>query len=206
MSKLKSIENIQVIPYEGIGRIKLGLTELQIKNIIKTHYSNKKVNNDIVSAPFFEVEYNEQGEAIYIELARDDSNKDLYPTLFKGIDIFNTKAKDLIPQITKYYEYNSNDINLGYSYVFPAIDLALWRPSIFEEEDKQEDWFKGMCQESQQFEIRHMYFCFVAVAIKDYYSSAENNEDIMNLGSNKSYCELKESADHIAIKYNLQKP
>ena len=50
--------------------------------------------------------------------------------LLGGRAVFDTPAEELIATVSARSPFDAGDPELGYSYVFPELDLAFWRPVI----------------------------------------------------------------------------
>lgn len=88
--------------------------------------------------------------------------RDVIRVKYMDIDLFNTKAKDLIETLDQISPYDRTDDD-GYSYDFPEIGLTFRRSVKRTEEDLQEDWFKEMSIENQEDDMRYLYFEAVGV-------------------------------------------
>ena len=59
--------------------------------------------------------------------------------LFRGLgqfdDPFEMPADELVAFITRLAAFDSSDFELGYSYIFPNLELSVWRP------DKEQPYF-----------------------------------------------------------------
>lgn len=73
----------------------------------------------------------------YIELSRGSG----FRALFRGIDVFSIPADELVPMLTQHAPFDENLRELGYAYVFPAFDLAVWRPVLGESPEDIEGWW-----------------------------------------------------------------
>jgi len=62
----------------------------------------------------------------YIGLSRGSSIRALY----RGVDLFELPAHEVVTRISFYAPFDPNDDELGYSYIFPVLDLSLWRPTL----------------------------------------------------------------------------
>jgi len=69
-----------------------------------------------------------------------------------GHEVFSTPASKLVDLFTVHAEYDAADPELGYSYVFPSIELALWRPV--------------------QEEPEGLYFSTIGIGVHGYFSAA----------------------------------
>lgn len=85
--------------------------------------------------------------------------------------MFNTRAKQIVQNLN-FISKHEKETNGDTQYIYANIGLSLWRSSVFTEETMREDWFKEMCKENQEEEMRYFYFQTVAVYPDDglYYS------------------------------------
>ena len=71
----------------------------------------------------------------YIEFAR---GAELMPQLF-GMSVFETPAADIVARLVQAgHQYDANDPELGYSYLFKDIQLGLWRAAVPDDEADDE--------------------------------------------------------------------
>ncbi|WP_026475766.1 hypothetical protein [Alkaliphilus transvaalensis] len=155
-------------PKQGIGTISLGMSPSEVEQCIKD-YSNKYLELGFDQKFFkhvFQIDYSSENKVNFIQIISDIKN--IFNCVFKDIDIFNTKAEILIKQIEQISPYDSNHWELGYTYAFPKLGLYLWRPSIFKEADKNEDWYKALSLENQEEELKYLYFQTVSIESNDY--------------------------------------
>ncbi|MEJ3718407.1 hypothetical protein WGM54_10355 [Paenibacillus polymyxa] len=152
------MDNLIIEPKIGIGMIKLGMSKSEVEHCIRS-YSNQydKLDKDPNYFHYvFTIEYDSLGKVNFIEVA--SHAKEQFNCLFKEIDIFNTKADELVKLIDKISPYERNHPEIGWTYSFPELGLSLWRSRIFNEEDTKEEWFKEMDVEEQEDELRFRYF------------------------------------------------
>lgn len=128
---------IQVKPGISIGELKIGMSMNEIDKL-----SEK-------SPFFFKVEY-EDDKCSFIDLFSGGQIE--FVCLYDKLDLFNTKASELIPLIDKISPYDREKSD-GYSYYFPEIGLSFWRDMNLNEENMPEDWFKDMCPENQEDQL-----------------------------------------------------
>ena len=142
----------EVVPLEGIGQVKLGMHRDGVRKIMgenpETSGSRNQVDN--YHGEGFQVFYAENDTVEFIELLRDSG----FSAVARGINIFETTAKESLRLIAQYSDYNQDDLEVGYSYVFSDIELSLWRPSIPESDDEEEG----------------KYFSTVGIGVRGYYS------------------------------------
>lgn len=88
---------------------------------------NSKQATDAFHNNGFQVFYtSEQPTVEYIELSRECD----FAAFIDGIDVFSMPANELIMKLTQKSNFDQNDPELGYSYVFHEWELALWRPVV----------------------------------------------------------------------------
>ena len=64
--------------------------------------------------------------AEYIEL----SSKSGFDVVYRGVDVFATPADQVVAHVSRDAAFDPANRELGYSYMFPDLDLSLWRPDI----------------------------------------------------------------------------
>ncbi|MCQ4088398.1 hypothetical protein [Saccharibacillus sp. JS10] len=158
----KEKDQLIIEPGIGIGKVKLGMTQSEIEEAVQYYKKNYEAGTNYFD--FFEhsfkVEYDANGKAEFIEIVAEF--EDFFECTCYGLHVFKTKADQLISALNEISKY-SQDVSDEYQYIFGDIGLNLWRPSVFTEETRQEDWFQEMSQENQELEMRYFYFQTAAV-------------------------------------------
>jgi hypothetical protein len=144
-------------PLVGIGPVRLGMSceEVRLVMGVEPNVFQKSQNSQQTADAFhnngFQVFYTgEQPTVEYIELSRDCD----FSVFIDGIDVFSMPANELIMNITQKSNFDQNDPELGYSYVFPEWELALWRPVVPENDDENDG----------------RYFSTIGIGIHGYFS------------------------------------
>ncbi len=151
--------HFEIHPLEGIGPIKLGMWRHEVHKVFDAPFhSFKKRDNDLVDAFFnntFQIFYDASGQYVdYIELS---SNPEV-AAIYKGKNVFTLYADELISLITHETSFDPDNPELGYSFIFPELELACWRPIIPESSNDEEG----------------KYFSTVGIGSKGYFSSPKN--------------------------------
>ncbi len=134
----------------GIGDIEFGMSRSRVHQVLKTSLSQED-KTDYFFNNCLRIDYAESDETVeYIEA----SNCPEMIVLFDEINVFSTLAEDLIKIISKKYLLDENDPELGYSYIFPEIDLSFWR-SVTPE---------------QHYDSEGLYFSSIGLGKAGYYS------------------------------------
>jgi hypothetical protein len=80
----------------------------------------------------FQVFYGGDQPAVdYIELSRDS----LVRALYRDLDVFATPAEQVVTLFSREAPYDPSRREFGYSYIFPAIQLSLWRPALPQDDE-----------------------------------------------------------------------
>jgi hypothetical protein len=153
----------EVNPIIGVGSVKLGMSRADVRSIMNAdpHTFKKtptsKHDTDAWHNSGFQVFYRGEVPTVeFIELSRDSG----IVALYKGIDVFNTVASKLIKKISEDDVYDASDPELGYSYLFPNLEMSLWRP--IKPESLEDDEGK--------------YFSTIGVGVEGYYSQEPHNK------------------------------
>jgi hypothetical protein len=160
-------------PHTGAGDIKLGMSRNAIRNILgapesTTEKSVLKFEDIAIPTPakdgYFENElqitFDDNGVADFIEFyGRGAEHTTVY---LNGLDIFHIPAPDLIKAISETTKaaFDKDEEEIPYTYVFPDIDLAVWR-QVTPEQDEN----KHQIPESDDGK----YFWTIGIGVKGYY-------------------------------------
>ncbi|WP_253721269.1 hypothetical protein [Brevibacillus brevis] len=157
---MNSLDNLVINEGCSVGAIKLGMREEEVQQYIQS-YKEKCLNPRISFHRNFRCEYDSEGRLIYIEVVND--LKRHFNCLFRDIDVFNTRASQLVKMIDILSPYDRNSAHGGFVYKFPELGLSFWRGNVLSEEDMEKDWFKEMDPEIQEDEMKNLYFETVSI-------------------------------------------
>lgn len=170
------VDSIIITPNVGIGPFKLGMRESEVKQVFSA-YNHWRPDDSIPANPgylemlFGKFEYDPNGRVKFIELINPSyAGHFNIPCLFNGIDVFATKAEDLINELGKENRFiGDSDPKTGFSFVFKEIELAFWREDIMNDEILESKEFLEMCKENQELKKRYFFFTTVSVAKPGYF-------------------------------------
>jgi len=120
-----------VDPLIGIGPVRLGMTRDEVlaamgeqpRTFRKTPLSTHEA--DAFRGASFQVFYSGDTPRVeYIELSRRAQMKPRY----RGISVFETPAEQLVELISRDAPYDAARREIPDSYIFPTLELSLWRP------------------------------------------------------------------------------
>ncbi len=145
----------EVIPLKGIGPVLLGMSREEVHlamGMPTCSFKKCPAAPNLTEAYHkggFQVFFDEHDRVEYIELSSLD---DSFTAVYKGKEVFQTKAEDLVDFISQDAPFDPEDPEIGYSYVFPQLELSVWRPCLPEDDPEGE------------------YFSTIGVGRRGYYS------------------------------------
>ncbi|NWJ48967.1 MAG: hypothetical protein HXX08_24160 [Chloroflexi bacterium] len=174
MEKIK----YELIPSVGIGPVRFGMTHQEVYEAMGTKPSTtlprgKAVGEEERSSfhlhNCFAVHYSTENSTVEFIEVSSDCDIDVF---YKDIDFFNTEVEELLVLLTKETPYDEDDPELGYSFIFPELELSLYRPHGPEdiepltEESSEEDikYYEGELK-------RLKYIESVGLGITGYYGA-----------------------------------
>jgi hypothetical protein len=121
-----------VKPLESVGPVRLGMSRAEVQNVMQVQSTpflktvGDKIETDAFYDSHFQVFYNSDTATVeYVELTCNSP----FSVELLGIDPFATKANPLVKKIAAIAAFDKDDPELGYSYVFPDLELSFWRSS-----------------------------------------------------------------------------
>ncbi|WP_411342600.1 hypothetical protein ACE3MZ_13050 [Paenibacillus sp. WLX1005] len=156
---------IEINSLVGIDSILLGMNETEVKEKIK----ESSFNN--FEELFSGLEYDSNNKLNYIEISNPFGEFDLQ-LLYNGIDLFKTKADDIIKLISEHNAYIQDDESeMGFNFIFQELGIAFWRPNVITEDMlNSKEFLTELTPENQEYEKRNFYFTTVSLFSPSYYN------------------------------------
>ena len=125
------MKTIEVIPLIGVDDLRFGMKRKEVHEILGASFRSFQ-KTPVASHPTdawlnggLQVFYGgAEGSVEYLELSRDSD----FDAMLFGHSVFVTEAPRLVALIEKHAPFDKSDPELGNAYVFPDLELALWRP------------------------------------------------------------------------------
>ena len=124
-------------PHVGAGPVQFGMTRESVRAALETVpvlFRRGGPDDPEIEAYFdsaLQVSYDRDGRVEFIELARDPALSAVY----QGHDLLTLTAQEAVDLLAREAPFDPDDSEFGYSYIFPALDLSLWRETIPEDAD-----------------------------------------------------------------------
>ena len=148
-----------VVPGVGVEPVRLGMRREDVRRAMgenpvsfnKAGTSRHEV--DAFHQNGFQVFY--EGDEPRVEFVELSSGCGFDAT-YRGKSAFTTSAADLVEFIAQEVPFDESDPELAYTFIFPALELSLWRPAKPETRDDPEGQF----------------FMTIGVGVRGYYSNS----------------------------------
>ncbi len=147
------MRKFEIKPHIGIGPIELGMDRDQVHSQLGTPDSAHGNRERFLNG--FMVDFDGEGTVEFIELARSD----LFQAEFDGLDLHRVLAETAIQHVSRFARYDEENPELRYTFIFPELQLSLWRGTIPEPDQPPDD------PDGRHFEA-------VGVAVDSYFESA----------------------------------
>ncbi|WP_339274579.1 hypothetical protein MKY59_26300 [Paenibacillus sp. FSL W8-0426] len=165
-------------PLIGIGLFRLGMSREEVEQTFQNldHWRSdggSPVNPSYIEMLFMRehFEYDSNGRVKFIQLMNPHYlGQFCIPCLFQGVDVFKTKAEDLIYTLRKEYPMVGDvDPRTGFSFAIQELQLSFWREGIMNDEIMKDPLFLEMSEENQELEKRYFYFTTVSIGAPGYF-------------------------------------
>ena len=127
------MKEFEIEPKVGVGPIRLGMTREEVREQLGD--PDDATDQREWYLEDMAIDFDKSGHAEFIELAASER----FRVIFQGKDLHELEADDAVAHLRAIAEYDENDPELGCSFVFPALQLCLWRPMIpFDGQDEDD--------------------------------------------------------------------
>lgn len=146
------MKTFHVVPHVGVEPVSLGMTRDESREAMgaQSMPSALRGEKDLYYDNAFQVFFDSEDRVEYIELSRNS----IFTAFYKGINVHETEVDALLDIVEEDADFDENNPELGYSFIFPELELSVWRPIIPEDETVEE----GRC------------FSTIGIGINGYYS------------------------------------
>ena len=169
------MEIMEVVPFVGIGKVKLGMTKEECRQALKVtphnqpKYSIGSINfpeSDYFLDSSIQVSYDtDLGTVEWIGV----NDSITFTILYREIDLFKTPIEEIVERTKKYGALNTEDEELGYTFCFPELGICYWRPAKTEDVDEGLDEVDEDEREYMLQDIERSKYCKQISIFKDGY-------------------------------------
>lgn len=172
------MDSIIITPHVGIGPFRLGMCREEVEQTFQ-NLDHWRANDGLPGNPSYiemlfmreHFEYDGNGRVKFIQLLNPHYSEDFcISCLFQGVDVFTTKAEDLIHTFRKEYQMVGDvDPSTGFSFTIQELELCFWREGVMNDEILKDKDFLEMSEENQELEKRYFYFTTVSIGAPGYF-------------------------------------
>ncbi len=175
---MSALEILEVHPFEGCGKIKLGMTIEEVDAIahrppgklqrLPDSYYHTEAYEEWYDDMRYRVDFVDGRVAEFMVNGRDEVAPMLY-----GVAVLQEKAVDVIAKLQQHAPciYDMPDIDLSYFYYFEDIGITLWREGVYHpkmmEDAEYRQNFETMCPENQAEELSYQYFQTISLESRE---------------------------------------
>jgi len=123
----------QIEPGIGVGPVKLGMSKDAVHAALGIPKSSRDGREGFLDGFF--VDFDDAGFVEFIELAKSGD----FTALFEGVSLHDLAADEAVQFVSRFDQFSNNNREHGYSFIFPKLQMSLWRGTIPEEDQDEND-------------------------------------------------------------------
>ena len=130
---------LEIVPNVGVGPVRLGASREQVHSLLGPPSEEIRDRREMFFDGLF-VDYDERGGVEFIEMSRSE----VFSAEFDGVCLHDLAAESALAVVMRHAAVAAENPELGYSYIFPSLQLSLWRgtqPSVDQAVDDSEGRF-----------------------------------------------------------------
>ena len=120
------MKTFDIAPLDSAGPVRFGMTREEVHAALGSPETVDNAREWFMDG--FAVDFDSNGKVELLEFASSDQ----FRVLFHGQCIHELSADDAVALVSQHATYDANDPELGYTYMFPKLQLSLWRPGTEE--------------------------------------------------------------------------
>lgn len=127
------MKTFEIKPKIGVGPIRFGMTRAEVREQL-----GSPEDGDSDREWYLEdlaIDFDASGRVSFIEIAESEN----YKATLNSKCLHDLEADEAIAHVQAIAPYDENDPELGYTYMFPNLQISLWRPIIPDDEQDPED-------------------------------------------------------------------
>ena len=128
------MQKLEIMPKIGVGPIRIAMSRAEVRE----HLGAPEGDGNEEREWYLEdlaIDFNSSGEVEFIEIAESDN----YKAILNSKCLLDLDAEAAIAHVQAIAPFDENAPEFGYTYVFPELQISLWRPVIPDEEQDPDD-------------------------------------------------------------------
>lgn len=119
------MQTFDIRPTLGVGPIRFGMTRDDVRELIGPHDGDGDEEREWYLEDLA-IDFNADGKVAFIELAESEN----FRALLDGECLHELDADSAVAHVEKLASFDPNGPEPGYTYIFPKLQLSLWRPVV----------------------------------------------------------------------------
>jgi len=135
-----------LLPRVGAGAIRLGMSRAEVRQVLGPPVTSyPKIPDAPLTDTYFgadlQITYDADDRVEHIEL----NGPGAIDAVLHGRSLLTLPAEDVLAWMKRFAEYDPDDPEVGYSYIYPDLDLSVWRSTMPEgQEDDGGRFFRSV--------------------------------------------------------------
>lgn len=143
-----------IIENKSVGLLEFGMNEEEVKKCLAI-YEDFGIEDAYIS---IRCDFDYQGKLVFVELLRSFLVEH-FQCIFKGINLFDLKASDLVTQLNEIYPKKTEIFSVNdCTYSYEDWGLHFWREDAITEEYLETEEFLNMTPSNQEETRNFLYF------------------------------------------------
>lgn len=127
------MRTLEIRPKEGVGPIRFGMTRAEVRE-----HLGQPGGDDAEREWYLKdmaIDFDTSGRVEFIEIAESEN----FRATFNGRCLLDLQADDAVAHLTAFAPYGEHDPELSYTYVFPDLQVSLWRAVVPDGDQDRDD-------------------------------------------------------------------
>jgi len=126
--------SFEILPLIGVGPVRFGMTRDGVHSLLGRPKTTRGSRRESFLGGFY-VDYDDVGTVEFIEMASSDQ----FSLSYQGICLHRVTADEAVKFISRFDQFDESHPEHGYTFMFPKLQLSLWRGTVPEAEQEPDD-------------------------------------------------------------------
>jgi hypothetical protein len=129
-----TMQTLEIQPKIGVGPIRFGMARAEVRH----HLGSPDGDEDSEREWYLDdlaIDFDTSGSVAFIEIAESEN----FRATLNGVCLHELDADDAVSHVEKTAAYDPDAPEPGYTYIFPSLELSLWRPVVPDENQDADD-------------------------------------------------------------------
>ena len=128
------MKTLEIQPTVGVGPIKFGMSRAEVRKLVGPPDGDGDEEREWYLEDLA-IDFDSTGKAAFTEIAESEN----YRAVFNGECLHELDAASAVTHVEKSGAFDPNAPEPGCSYIFPSLELSLWRPVVPEASQDADD-------------------------------------------------------------------